>query len=166
MNVRLTPMTKELCKKYFQEFEMDPVMFVDPAQFQPYCYSAEKCAATVDRYRLEGRIYLAIMLGNTPIGELIFKKVDPQKKCCTMGVHLKNDQYKNKGYGTQAELLALQYAFTEHEMETVYADALKHNTRSRHVLEKVGFQKIKRDTHFVYYECTRANWNPAIAAII
>ena len=36
-------------------------------------------------------------------------------------------------------------------MMTVNADTLIKNTRSQHVLEKVGFKKIKKNNHFIYY---------------
>ena len=59
-------------------------------------------------------------------------------------------------------MLALQYAFHEMKMETVYADAIKKNQRSWHVLEKVGFRMIYKDDRFVYYRCDRDNWTPTI----
>lgn len=36
-------------------------------------------------------------------------------------------------------------------MRTVNANALAGNTRSRHVLEKVGFQLIRVENDFFYY---------------
>lgn len=66
-----------------------------------------------------------------------------------------NDSYKNKGYGTAAERLILEYAFRELEMQTVFADALIGNQRSQRVLEKVGFIKTHQDDQFVYYRCDR-----------
>ena len=40
-------------------------------------------------------------------------------------------------------------------MRTVNADALAGNTRSRHVLEKVGFRMIRVENGFFYYQCRR-----------
>ena len=71
---------------------------------------------------------------------------------------MRSDAFKNKGYGTQAELLALDYAFNTMELSTVYADSLIGNTRSQHVLKKVGFQDTGRDANFIYYECKKADW--------
>ena len=146
-------MTEKLCREYFKGFQMDPDMFVDMSQFRPYIYSAETCDATVDRYRQMGRVYLAVMLDDDPIGEVVLKNIDRDKQCCTLGIHLQNDSVKNKGYGTCAEILALRYAFEELHLQTVYADALHKNKRSQHVLEKVGFRETHRDDTFVYYRC-------------
>ena len=98
------------------------------------------------------------MLEQTPIGEVILKNIDRAHKHCTLGISMQSDAYKNKGYGTQAEKLTLKYAFAELGMEKVLADALVTNTRSQHVLEKVGFVETHRDESFVYYKCNRAAW--------
>ena len=68
---------------------------------------------------------------------------------------MKDLQYKDKGYGTQAELLAIRYVFDQMDIPTLYADALLTNKRSQHVLEKVGFQEIKEEGNFKYYRIDR-----------
>ena len=95
------------------------------------------------------------MLQDAPIGEVILKNMDEANRCCVMRNHLQNDSVKNLGYGTQAEKLILAYAFEELEMLEVHADALLDNTRSQHVLEKVGFQYVRSDATFKYYRCTK-----------
>lgn len=72
-----------------------------------------------------------------------------------MGIRLRDDSVKEKEYGTQAERLILQYAFEELEMIAVNADAVLKNTRSQHVLEKVGFQYVREDDVFKYYRCEK-----------
>lgn len=101
-----------------------------------------------------------MMLQDAPIGEVILKNVDEAGRSCVMSIHLQNDSVKNRGFGTQAEVLALQYAFREMKLETVYADAIKKNQRSRHVLEKVGFKMTHIDEAFTYYRCDRDSWTP------
>ena len=158
MNVRLIQMTKPLCRQYYMEFELDPILFMDTDKFKPYEFSEEKCDALVERYRNMGRTYMVIMLGDEPIGEVILKNIDWDQRCGTLSIHMKNDRFKNKGYGTQAEILMLQYGFHEMGLDTIYADALKKNLRSRHVLEKVGFQETRQDMDFVYYQCCKSTW--------
>ena len=70
-----------------------------------------------------------------------------------MGIHLQNDGVKGKGYGTEAERLILQYAFEELGIAAVNAKAVLKNTRSQHVLEKVGFRYTHEDDTFKYYRC-------------
>ena len=97
----------------------------------------------------------AIMLDDRPIGELQLKRIDWKKAECTLSIHMQNDAVKGKGYGTQAERLAVQYAFDELGMVAVNADAVLKNTRSQHVLEKVGFRLVGVDEAFKYYRMER-----------
>ena len=154
MFIRLVPMTRALCHVYMRGFVPDPALWADPRDYRPYVYEPEACDRYFDRHRALGRIHLAVMLEDAPIGEIILKKIDRERKHCTLGVSMQHDSVKNRGYGTQAEILALRYAFGTLDMNTVYADALLGNHRSQHVLEKVGFQETHRDDMFVYYACS------------
>ncbi len=130
------------------------------SKFKPYEYSAEKCDSLVDWHETLGRVYLAVMLNDIPIGEVILKEIDPVRKCCTLAIHLQSDSVKNRGYVTKAEKHALEHSFHELNIETVYADAIHKNKRSQHVLEKVGFRETHKDESFVYYRCYRSSWKP------
>ena len=154
-------MTNELARQYYKEFEMDPDLFADMDKFHSYVYSIEKCDEIVERYNRLGRIFMAIMLDGRPIGEVILKNIDYERKSCVLGIHLQNDSVKNKGYGTQAEILTIQYAFNSLKLETVFADAIHKNHRSQHVLKKAGFVETHRDNTFIYYRCDRINWTVA-----
>lgn len=156
--MKLETMSKALARRYYRDFELDPIMFVDPDKFHPYVYSDEKSDATVERHHQLGRVFLAVMLGEEPIGEVILKNIDREKQCCTLGIHMQNDSVKNKGYGTNAEILTLRYAFEELNLNTVYADALHQNKRSQHVLEKAGFRYTHQDETFMYYRCDKRSW--------
>lgn len=155
MCIYLQKKTKKLAHRYFRQFQLDPALFSDIQQYHPYEYCEAECDKMLERYERMGRIYLAIMMGDEPIGEIVLKQISLEKKHCTLGITMRSDEFKNKGYGTQAELLALDHAFRIMDLEIVYADSLLNNTRSQHVLKKVGFKEIRRDESFVYYECRK-----------
>ncbi|MGN0298543.1 MAG: GNAT family N-acetyltransferase, partial [Lachnospiraceae bacterium] len=77
-------------------------------------------------------------------------------KCATLGIAMKNTLYKDRGFGTKAELLATDYVFNKLDIPVLYADAVLTNTRSQHVLEKVGFQLIRQDETYKYYRIDRS----------
>lgn len=68
---------------------------------------------------------------------------------------MQNDSVKGKGYGTQAERMAVKYAFDELGIVAVNADTVQKNTRSQHILEKVGFRLTGEDEMFKYYRIER-----------
>ena len=158
MNIYLVNMTKMLSRQFFQDFHNDPDIFVDSDRFSDYVYCEEAVDARWERQRQLGRVHLAVMLADEPIGEILFK--DIHDEAATLSIHMKNDRFKNRGYGTQAEILALDHAFLSLQLKTVFADAIRKNKRSQHVLEKVGFVRTHGDDRFEYYRCDKETWQP------
>lgn len=153
--VFLCIMTRELCHELFKSWENDPAIYNDMGLFEPYHYDKN----TVDRYfdsrQNLSRVLFAIMKDGKPIGELQLKRIDMERKECTLSIHMQNDTVKGRGYGTCAEKLALKYAFDVLGMSAVHADTVIKNTRSQHVLEKAGFQYIREKNGFKYYRCVK-----------
>ena len=154
--IQLKAMTRELCHELYKHWTNDASIYMDMHLFQPYVYDE----AAVNRYfDMKGqdasRRLFAIMLGYKAIGELQLKQIDHDKKECSLSIHMQNDAVKGRGYGTQAERLAEKTAFDELGMAAVNADTIRKNTRSQHVLEKVGFRFVGEDETFKYYRIER-----------
>ena len=149
-NAYLTKMTRAIAEAYFKEFCFDDAVFLCGQAVTQFNYSDE----WLDDYLAKKRncVHLAVMCHDKPIGEILFKRIDPVAGAAVFSIHLQNDSVKGKGYGTCAEKLAIKYAFSELKLNVIYADALKKNRRSIHVLEKVGFQLINDDEQFMYYK--------------
>ena len=140
---------------YYKEFEMDEALFEDPNQMKTYVYSEDTVKKYWNKIRKEKhRENFIIFLDEDPIGEITLKKI-VYNVDCEVSIHLKNDSVKNKGYGYISEKLIVDYAFNRLNMKKVKADSILKNTRSQHVLEKVGFTKVSNDDRFVYYEICR-----------
>lgn len=156
--VYLLPMTAEMYHDYFKEYQNDLDLYMDKQAYEPYVYSADKVDKYIQRQKGLNRKTFAIMNGNEMVGELIIKNI-VEKQSATIGVAMKNAKYKDKGYGTKAERLAIEYVFKELDIPVLYADTILKNTRSRHVLEKLGFEFIKEEGDFRYYCISRQSNN-------
>ena len=160
--VCLTPATRSLCHAFFRGFEQAPELFEDPDLCRPYVYDREKVDAWfTERQAREDERRFYILLDQKPIGELVLKHIDPERKRCELGICLKNDRFKNHGYGTVAQRQGIRRAFEELGMETVLADSLLRNTRSQRSLQKAGFRFVSEDEHFKYYRISREDFAPA-----
>lgn len=129
-------------------------LYIDKDAYVAYSYDEEKVNQYIKRQIDLKRKSFAIMCGNEMAGEVVIKNIE-EHKCATMGIAMRNVKYKDKGYGTKAELLAIDYVFHELDIPTLYADSILSNTRSQHVLEKVRFQLIGEDERFKYYRIDR-----------
>lgn len=155
--ISLRIMTRALCHELFRGWENDPDLFVDMARFRAYRYDEKAVDQYFEAKQEPSRILLAIMRDSAPIGEIQLKKIDWERRECTLSIHMQNDRVKGRGYGTCAERLAVRYAFEVLGMDAVNADALVKNQRSQHVLEKAGFQYMKEENGFKYYRCENAS---------
>ena len=162
MSITLQPMTRERMHELYRHFQFDPDIFMDMTLYEQrknYVYQPEKVDALFDmRAQENGSIAFAVLLDGTVIGEVGLRHIDPDKKQCELSIHMQNDAVKNKGYGTAAEALAIQYAFDQLHMETVVADTILKNARSQHVLEKLGFRFLFEKDGFKNYALSRKEW--------
>jgi len=152
--VTLEPMTPEMYHAFFREYQNDLDLYIDKKAYAPYVYEEEKVNRYIQRQIDLNRKPFAIMADGEIVGELIIKNI-VQCQSATLGLTMKNTRYKDRGFGTKAELLAIQYVFNELDIPTLYADAILSNKRSQHVLEKVGFRLIKEEGNFRFYRIDR-----------
>lgn len=149
--IALTPYTRELCREVYRQYVSDPMMtdteFVYSDEWADRYFASRGTAAD--------RKVFAVMLFGKAIGEVQLKHIDLAASTATLSIILVNDRYKNKGYGTAAERMMLDYAFETLRLRTVYADCVKRNLRSRHVLQKVGFVYTHEDDGFYYFRCDK-----------
>ena len=150
-------MSREHMHAFFKQFQYDP-MAENTLDQNPYIYNAETVDQHYDKHTDQGNTHFAILLNDEVIGDIYLKHFNQADKSCQIGIYLVNDRYKGKGFGTQAERLLLGHVFANTDIELIYADTLKKNHRSRHVLEKVGFTVIRTDGERTYLECKKKRW--------
>ena len=150
-DISLCIMTRELCHELYKSWENDPAIYKDMDLFTTYKYDENAVNNYFESKQNPSRILFAIMKEGRPIGEIQLKHIDQENRECTLSIHMQNDTVKGYGYGTCAERLALQYAFDTLGMVAVNADTIIKNTRSQHVLEKIGFQYVREKDGFKYY---------------
>ena len=105
--VCLVPYTRERCHALFRVYEADGMMTETPFLYDEQRIDAYFAAKTSD----SARHIFAIEHQGAVIGELQLKGIDTENKTCTLSIILANDAVKNKGFGTEAEKLAIGYAF-------------------------------------------------------
>jgi RimJ/RimL family protein N-acetyltransferase len=149
--VSIQPMTREMCHEFYKGFQNDPAI----GHYYEYIYTPEIADRYFDTNSVPDRKIFVIIADGEIVGECKLKNIDTEKRQCSMGIHLRDDSVKGKGFGTAAERLILNYAFEVLDMVAVNADAVLKNTRSQHVLEKVGFSFVRQDETFRYYRCER-----------
>jgi len=76
------------------------------------------------------------------IGYLAIKDIKKFRKHAKLGIVF-DPNYLNRGYGTEAIRVFLDYFFYQLNMKTMYLDVARHNKRAIRCYEKCGFQRFK-----------------------
>lgn len=86
---------------------------------------------------------------NTPVGLIDLFDFNPQHLRAGVGI-LILPQFQNKGYGSEALQLLINYSFNNLNLNQLYANILTNNKASIKLFEKLGFVKvgIKKDWIF------------------
>ncbi len=75
----------------------------------------------------------------TFIGYLFLMQMDWRNRHCLLGISIGHPDYQGQGYGTDANKLALRYAFMELNMHRVGLEVFGYNKRAIRSYEKLGF---------------------------
>ncbi|QHJ69604.1 GNAT family N-acetyltransferase [Planococcus halotolerans] len=90
---------------------------------------------------------------NKVIGDLGFKGAPDNKGAVEIGYGLL-EEYRGKGYATEAVAALVDWAWKQNGIHKVKAETLVDNQESIRVLEKLGMRKVAESEEMVYWEIT------------
>ncbi|MBO8155951.1 MAG: GNAT family N-acetyltransferase [Bacillaceae bacterium] len=88
---------------------------------------------------------------NTVIGDLSILDIDKINQKAGFRIAIHHPDYFNKGYGTEAVRLALNYTFEDLSLNRLQLEVYSHNTRGIRAYEKAGFKKEGVMRQSLYY---------------
>jgi len=111
----------------------------------------------------------------TPIGSFALMHIDPYHRQAEVGAGIGEPAYWGGGYGSDAMLLIIEYAFDWLDLRRLYLTTLGHNVRAQRQVEKCGFRKEGARRRWLYqnhvfhdmlmYGLLRDEW-PGRAALV
>lgn len=146
--ITLMPYTNERCHELYKRYFSDPMMTFDRFHYDETRVNQYFMLKVQDPTRR----YFAIVSDEKTVGEIQLKYINATEKHGTLSILIANDAFKDKGIGTEAIKLILNYAKESLQITKVYADSIHRNSRSQHVLEEIGFKYIREDNDLKYYE--------------
>lgn len=94
---------------------------------------------------------------NKMVGEVVINDIYMGNRSGSMRIAINDKENFNKGYGSEAIILALNYGFAMLNLHRIELEVFPFNHRGIHVYEKIGFKRegIQRDGAFFnhrYYD--------------
>lgn len=89
---------------------------------------------------------------NKIVGEVVISDIYSNNRSAGIRIAIYRKEDFNKGYGSEALILALGYGFGMLNLHRIELEVFPFNERGIHVYEKIGFKRegIKRDGAFYY----------------
>lgn len=100
---------------------------------------------------------------NTLIGSMGLHKIDHRNGTAVTGALIGNKKYWGKGYGSEAKMLLLEFAFNELNLRKVYSYVLEYNARSLAYAHKCGYVEEARLPKHYYRK--GQYWDQVILAV-
>lgn len=76
-----------------------------------------------------------------PIGEVSYGGYDRHNQRCEIGIKICDATCREKGYGTEALILFIDYLFNHLNLNKIELTTMPDNTRAQHVYKKLGFKR-------------------------
>lgn len=140
--VALGPLIRELCPLY-QKWNNDFVVNRSTASARPV--TLEQQISGFERYTADDSyVFFTIYERSTdrPIGMVYLSDIDGRN--AQFGIVIGERECQDKGYGTEATRLMLDYAFTYLGLHNVMLKVFEYNSAGIRAYQKAGFKEIGR----------------------
>ena len=156
-DVYLAALERQDCMKLCKDDEYD---FANPTGPILFGWSVENCNEWYEEIQKLLKENVNIRLGvflndGTVIGDVALQGIDEKNRSCTIGLNIAKIANRNRGYGTEAVKLILDYGFQNLGIERVAADTLEINMPAQKALGKLGFSLEGRARQSEYFRGNR-----------
>ena len=99
------------------------------------------------------RVDFLILLKRTNelLGEVVINEIDSSNRSANIRIGIQKNEYRGKGYGTEALIEMLRYGFNSLNLHRIHLGVYTFNPRAIHVYEKIGFKRegVERDSLYL-----------------
>ncbi|MDI6600290.1 MAG: GNAT family protein [Thermoanaerobacteraceae bacterium] len=141
--VELVPFTEEYYEKFVEiRNSEDARDYKIPGVPYPVTVESVRERAQRDKDRKQsGEFAIILNESREYIGNISYHDVDWKNRNCEIGIGIDGEENRNRGLGTEAIRLLLDFLFNEINMHRVYLHVYDFNERAVRCYEKCGFKK-------------------------
>lgn len=92
----------------------------------------------------EAAFLIVVKDNDTMIGTVALEKINHINRTATLGIFIGDKEYRNKGYGTEAINLILDYGFNYLNLNNIELAVMEFNERAIKCYNKCGFKEYGR----------------------
>lgn len=137
--IMLGPMREDLNDHYRRWLhDMETSIQLLPGRLLTFQMEAEWLRSAATAGHVVFTVYEA--KSGTPIGTTSLMAVDSVNRSAEYGIMIGEKEFQNRGYGTEATRLTIDYGFNIVNLESIFLRVHEFNKRAIRIYEKVGFK--------------------------
>lgn len=147
--IYLKKLDKEYLEQYWEELNncsVESIVFTGTQQvFNKSDIATYLEDISTDKSRIDFLVFDKVT--NKIVGEVVINDIYRNNRSANMRILINRKEYFNKGYGSEALILSLNYGFGMLNLHRIELEVFPFNERAIHVYEKIGFKRegIRRD---------------------
>jgi RimJ/RimL family protein N-acetyltransferase len=154
MRVRLAPLERKHIDHFLKWFN-DPEITQYLIMYKPITRDWEEEWFNALKHR-ENAVFFSILLLDLDdpekiIGNCAIQDINPKNRACLCGITIGEKEYQNKGYGTEAMEMLVEFVFNTLNMNRIGLSVYDFNIRAYKSYLKVGFVEEGRKRQARYH---------------
>jgi len=154
MRVRLAPLERRHIDLFLKWFN-DPEIMQYITMYKPMTRDMEEEWFENLKHK-EDSVYFSIKIideenSDKVIGNCAIQNINCKNRACSCGITIGEKNYQNKGYGTEAMELLVDYGFNTLNMNRIELSVYEFNSRAFKTYQKVGFVEEGRKRQARYH---------------
>ena len=154
MKVRLAPLERKHIDLFLKWFN-DPEITQYLTMYKPMTRDMEEEWFTGLKNK-EDSVYFSIHINDEEssdkvIGNCAIQDINNKNRACSCGIAIGEKKFQNKGYGTEAMELLVEYGFNTLNMNRIELSVFDFNSRAFNTYQKVGFIEEGRKRQARYH---------------
>lgn len=142
-NIYLSPMSMEDAEQFAEWMnDFDTTDYIGQSH---KIITIEKEKEFLEKHQEEEAFFSIISLkDNQLIGNISLNRIDHLHRVATLGIFIGEKEGRNKGYGTEAIRMLLEYGFRYLNLNNIKLDVFEWNERAMACYKKCGFKEYGR----------------------
>ncbi len=154
----LRTLEREHCKELWAAYEPTAPLPTEPLNPGLSIEGAEKWFEEMQAGQGKQHVYLGVFTHDGKLlGDIQLAHIDWRQRTAKIGLGIARQVVRGQGYGKDATVTLLRYAFQHLDLHRVSAETANHNLAAQRILEKCGFVREGQEREAIF--CDGRRWD-------
>jgi RimJ/RimL family protein N-acetyltransferase len=149
--ITLRTLEREHCRELWLAYEPESNLPTEPLYLGLSVEGADQWFEEIQSQQGKGRVHLGVFTQEGRlIGDIQLAEIDWRHRTANIGLGISRKADRGQGYGRDATITLLGYAFQHLDLHRVSAAVVSHNLAAQQILEKCGFIREGQERESIY----------------